>query len=88
MHALLQRRGGDLRGGQADAFVDDVHARVAGAHRDLLGAVGVAVQAGLADEDLRPAAELLLQARDLVAQLAQLPSPSSAAASPTPVGAR
>ena len=62
VHALLQRRGGDLGGGQADPFVDDVHARVARAHGDLLGAVGVAVEAGLADEDLRPAAEPLLQA--------------------------
>ena len=72
MHALLQRRGGDLGGGQADPFVDDVHARVSRAHRDLLGAVGVPVEAGLADEDLRPAAEPLLQARDLLAQLAQI----------------
>ena len=60
--ALLQRRSGDLRGRQADAFVHDVHARVARAHGDLLGAVGVPVQARLADEDLRPAPELLLQA--------------------------
>ncbi len=73
VHALLQRRGGDLRGGQADPFIDDVHARVARAHRDLLGAVRVAVEAGLADEDLRPPAELLLQARHLAAQLAELP---------------
>ena len=63
VHALLQRRGGDLRGRQADALVDDVHARVARAHGDLLGAVGVPVEARLADEDLRPAPELLLQAR-------------------------
>ena len=39
VHALLQRRGGDLRGRQADALIDDVHARVARAHGDLLGAV-------------------------------------------------
>ena len=47
------RRRGDLRRRQADALVDDVHARVACANGDLLGAVGVAVEAGLADEDLR-----------------------------------
>ena len=39
VHALLQRRGGDLGGGQADAFVHHVHTRVARAHGDLLGAV-------------------------------------------------
>ena len=39
VHALLQRRGGDLGGGEADAFVHDVHAGVARAHGDLLGAV-------------------------------------------------
>ena len=49
-------RRGDLRGRQPDALVDDVHAGVAGAHGDLLGAVGVAVEARLADEDLRAGA--------------------------------
>jgi hypothetical protein len=39
VHALLEGRGGDLGGGQADAFVDHVHPRVPGAYRDLLGAV-------------------------------------------------
>ena len=38
-------RGGDLGRGQADALVDDLHADVARAHGDLLGAVGVAVEA-------------------------------------------
>ena len=103
VHALLQRRGGDLRGGQADSLVDHVHAGVARAHRDLLGAVGVAVEAGLADEDLRAAAELLGERGDLLAQLVAAPAPprrlasgavrpaSSAAprrASPDAVGAR
>ena len=67
--ALVDRRAGDLLGGQADALVDDLHADVAGAHGDLLGAVGVAVEAGLADEDLHRAAERLADAVDLVAQL-------------------
>ena len=56
-------------GRQADALVDDVHADVARAHGDLLGAVGVAVEAGLADEDLQPAPERLADALDLLAQL-------------------
>jgi hypothetical protein len=67
VHALLQRRGCDLRGRQADALVDDVHAGVAGPHGDLLGAVGVPVQARLADQDLQPPAERLGDPVDLVA---------------------
>ncbi len=102
VHALLQRRGGDLRGGEADALVHHVHAGVARAHRDLLGAVGVPVEAGLADEDLRAAAEALGERGDLLAHLGQLLrrlaaigagasrswSSAGALASPTPVGAR
>jgi hypothetical protein len=44
---------------EADALVDDVHAAIAGAHGDLLGAVGMAVEAGLADQHLerRPSGE-------------------------------
>ena len=76
-------------GRQADALVDDVHADVAGADGDLLGAVGVAVEAGLADEDLQPAAERLADALDLLAQRLEVARRRSpAAASPTPVGAR
>ncbi len=56
---LLQGRLGDLLGGQADALVDDLHADVARPQRHLLGAVGVAVEAGLADQDLDPVADLL-----------------------------
>ena len=41
---------------------------VAGTHGDLLGAVAVAVEAGLADEDLRGAAEGLAELGDLLAQ--------------------
>ena len=67
--ALLQRAGGDLRRRQPDALVDDVHADVAGAHGDLLGAVGVPVEARLADEDLQPPPDRLADAVDLVAQL-------------------
>ena len=70
--ALLERRGCDLRGRQADPFIDHVHAGVARTDGDLLGTVGVAVEAGLADEDLRAAAEHLLQPRDLIAQLGEV----------------
>ena len=72
MHALVDRAAGDLRRREADALVDDVHADVARADGDLLGAVGVAVEAGLADEDLRRAADRLADAGDLVAQLGDL----------------
>ena len=48
---LLHGRAGDLLGGEADALVDDLHAGVARPHRDLLGAVGVPVEAGFAHQD-------------------------------------
>ena len=54
----------DLLGREADALVDDLHAEVAGADGDLLGTVGVAVQAGLADEDADLATDLGLDGRD------------------------
>ena len=72
MDALLGGRGGDLGRRQADALVDDVHAGVARADGDLLGAVGVAVETGLADEELQPPAERLADPLDLVAQLGDL----------------
>ena len=50
--ASSDRRAHDLRRRQADALVDHLHAAVARAHRDLLGAVGVAVEARLADQQL------------------------------------
>ena len=56
---LLLRGGDDLGGREADAFVDRVHADGAGARGDLFGAVGVAVEAGLADEEGELPAELL-----------------------------
>src|SRR3954451_11774429 len=66
--ALLQRARRDLRRREADALVDDVHADVARADGDLLGAVGVPVEARLADEDLQPAPERVAHALDLLAQ--------------------
>src|SRR5258706_10877260 len=63
VHALLQSGVHDLVGSESNALVDDLHARVAGEYRDLLRAARVTVEAGLADEQLQPAAQLL---RDLV----------------------
>ena len=57
MHAFLERRIDDLARGQADAFVDHFHAGIACPHRNLLGPVGMAVQARLADQDLHAPAE-------------------------------
>ncbi len=58
MHVLLHRGGDDLRRGQPDALVHDLESGVAGAHGNLFGAVGMPVQAGLADEELQPAPQL------------------------------
>ena len=59
-------------GRQPDALVDHLEAGVAGAHGDLLGAVGVAVEAGLADQQPQPAAELLAGPPDVLADRGQL----------------
>ena len=64
MHALLERGVDDLGRGEPDALVDHLHAGVAGAHRDLLGAVGMAVEPGLADQKFDAAAELAGNALD------------------------
>ena len=64
MDAFFQRRVDDLCGRQADAFVDDLHAGVAGPHGDLFGAVGMTVQPRLADQDLDPPAQLFTDRGD------------------------
>ena len=46
-----------LLGRHADAVVDHLEAGIGGAHRDLLGAVGMAVEAGLADQEARRLAQ-------------------------------
>ena len=56
---LLHGRRGDPRRGEPDALVDDVHSGVPGAQRDLLGAIRVPVESGLADKDLDPPSERL-----------------------------
>ncbi len=58
----------DLGRGEADAVVNDVQPGVERAGGDLLGAVGMAVEARLADEKFDPAAELQRHALDLAAQ--------------------
>ena len=67
VHVLGDRGRDDLLGRQPDALVDDLEAGVAGAHGHLLGAVAVAVEARLADEDAQLLAELVTGAGDEVA---------------------
>ena len=71
MHSLVDRGARDARRREANALVDHVHARVAGAHGDLLGAVRMAVQARLANQDLHPAPEALGHPLDAVAERGQ-----------------
>ncbi len=52
MNALLERGIDDALRREPDALVDDFHAAIAGAHGDLLGTVGMTVEAGLADQHL------------------------------------
>ena len=56
---LLDGGRDDLLRREPDALVDDLEAGVARSHGDLLRAVAVPVEPGLADEDPQPAADLL-----------------------------
>ena len=67
MDAFLGGRVGDLGGGEADPLVNDVHAGIARPNGDLLSAVGVTVEAGLADEEFQAAPEQFADALDLLA---------------------
>jgi hypothetical protein len=67
MRAFLLRRFDKFSRRRADAGVDHVEPRVAGAHGDLLGAIRMAIEAGLADQKFRPLAELLRHALDFAA---------------------
>ena len=71
MRLLIGGGADDLGRGQADAFVMDVHAAIAGAGGDLFGAVGMAVKAGLADEEFQPAAQFGRNGGDGVADRLQ-----------------
>src|SRR5207248_10420667 len=65
VHALLEGGIDDAFRREPDAFVDDLHAAVARPHGDLLGAIRMAVQAGLADQDLDAPAEAARHGLDL-----------------------
>ena len=71
MRLLLAHGVDDLLRRQPDALVDHLHAGVARAHRDLLGAVGMAVEAGLADQERHAPAELARDAIDLGADVVE-----------------
>ena len=63
--ALLFRGRDDLCGREADAVIDRVHADGAGARGDLFGAVGVAVEAGFADQEGERAPEFFAERGDV-----------------------
>ncbi len=71
VHVLFRRRRDDRLGGQTDAVIDHLHAGVAGAGGDLLGAVGMAVEARLADQKFQPPAELFRHPVDLGADVVE-----------------
>ena len=56
MHVLGERGADDLLGREPDALVDHLEAGVAGADRDLFGAVRVTVQTRLAHQQAQPSA--------------------------------
>ena len=86
MHALLQRRIGDLGRRQADALIDHLETGIARPDGDLLGAVGMAVEAGLAHQHLEPPAEPGETRSTASRTGARLVPPPMVAARPTPVG--
>src|SRR5262245_13409820 len=69
VHVFFDGCCSDGVGGEANAVIDDVHTGIAGARRDLFGAVGMAVEPGLADQKLQAAAELFRHAVDLGADV-------------------
>src|SRR5208337_3312604 len=58
MNSLVARTLHDLCGCEADPLVHHLHPDIAGLDGDLLGAVAVTVEAGLAHQDLERAPEL------------------------------
>ena len=72
MHAFLERGVDDLGRGQADALVDDLHSRIPCLDGDLLGAVRMAVEPRLADQNLEAPAQPRRQGVDAVAHGGQL----------------
>ena len=55
---FLFRGGHDFFRGEADAVIGDVEPAIGGAHGDLLGAIGMAVEAGLGHEEFGSHAKL------------------------------
>ena len=51
INVLGYRGGHNLLGGEANALVDDLEARIPRPYGDLLGAIGMAVEARLTDEE-------------------------------------
>src|ERR1051325_4778603 len=71
MGLFLARGGHDLLPRQPDALEDDLHAGVAGAYRDLLGAVRVAGLPATSDQAGEPAAALPRHPVDLPADVVE-----------------
>ena len=91
VHVLLHGGRHDLRRGEPDALVDDLEPGVAGPHGDLLGAVGVPVQARLADQHpqpLRPAPRRSARTRSRTARELGAGLAGRRRRADTPVGAR
>ena len=57
MHTFVSRRSDEFGRSQSDAVVNDFHADVACLHGDLLGAVTVSIESGLADQEFDAATE-------------------------------
>ena len=86
---LVARGRGDLRRREPDALVDDLHPRVARRHRDLFGAVRVAVEPGLADQDADGMTDLRRVIACTCSRTSCIPAADRRACTPpTPVGAR
>ena len=77
MGPFFQGRCGELPGRQADAVIDHLEPGIARHHRDLFGAVAVAVEAGLADEQPQRPPQPLARLSRQFAQPVQLAAPAA-----------
>src|SRR4029079_2922233 len=71
MNALFERCRDDALWRQGDTLIRDFEAAIGGAHRDLLGTVGMAVEARLADQEFGLHAELAGERLDRLADIHQ-----------------
>ena len=86
---LLARGGDDLFRRQADAVIGDFEAAFGGAHGDLLGAIGMAIEAGLADQEFDGRAQARARAlRQRRGRLRAIAADVAVITRLTPVGAR